>query len=354
MTAHEVARRLTRGVNLSHWYGQVYMEPGYTPEHYASYNRDADLDLIARMGFDHVRFPLALERLIAADGPDLDDDFASRVRREVDRLQARGLTVVVDLHPENEFKDALAADDAAVDRFVATWVRVAERFADTDPASTVFEVLNEPSIGDAARWGDILRRSITAIRSRAPHHTILVSGDHYSEIPRLLELPELDDGNLVANFHLYDPVALSHQGAGWSPDWLQQTRGLDYPVDAENVATLRAAATDPSALAALDEYAVEGWDRDRYRRLVEPAAAWARERGLPLTCNEFGVYREFAPRAGRLRWLEDVTSVFEELGIGWTAWDYAGDFAVAIGERGHREPDVDVLAALGLGPSPRR
>jgi endoglucanase len=215
-------------------------------------------------------------------------------------------------------------------------------------------VLNEPSIGDPERWGGILSRAIADIRSRAPHHTILVSGDHYSEIPRLLELPELDDDNLVANFHLYDPVALSHQGAGWSPEWLQQTRGLDYPVDPENVATLRAAATAPAALAALDEYEAEDWNRERYRRLVEPAAAWARERDLPLTCNEFGVYKEFAPRAGRLRWLEDVTSVFEEFGIGWTAWDYAGDFAVAVGERGHREPDPDVLAALGLGPSPRR
>ena len=76
--------------------------------------------------------------------------------------------------------------------------------------------------------------------------------------------------------------------------------------------------------------------------------AWAAAHGVPLTCNEFCVYKVFAPRAARLRWLADVTSVFVEQGIGWTVWDYAGNFGVATGEGGHRQPDVEVLAALGL------
>lgn len=346
-TASTVARPLRRGVNLSHWYGQVYFAPGYSPAHYADYLRQDDLELIAALGFDHVRLPLALEQMLGADGDSLETDFVDRVAHEVDRLHRLDLSVTIDLHPEGEFKDALARSDAAVDRFVADWGRIAARFADTDPELTVFEVLNEPGIGDAGRWAGLLERSVAAIRRPAPRHTVIVAGDHYSEVPRLLELPDPPE-NAIADIHLYDPVALSHQGAHWSPPWLQQTRGLDYPPDAGQVAALRAAADDPQAVAALDDYLAEGWSRERYARFVAPAVDWAAARGVPLLCNEFGLYREFVPRAGRLRWLADVTGVFADAGIGWTVWDYAGDFGVVVGERGARRPDREVIAALGL------
>ncbi len=344
-----VRGRLARGVNLSHWYGQVYMAPGYVPEHFDTYMTDADLDLVARMGFDHVRFPLALERL--ADGSALVEPMVARVEREIGHLHERGLAVVVDLHPENEYKDALAHDDVAVERFVGAWRALAERLAVLDPGLTVLELLNEPGLGDTARWGDVLRTTHAAVREAAPEHAVLVSGDDYSQVPRLLALPELDDPNLVHNLHLYDPVALTHQGAGWSPDWLQDTKGLTYPLDPANVAALREAAQHPAARDALDEYLAEGWDLDRYRELLAPAVAWAAERGTQLTCNEFGVYREFVPRDARLRWLHDVRTVLEENGIGWTIWDYAGDFGVVTGGPGARRPDTEVLTALGLARS---
>lgn len=352
-----VADRLRRGVNLSHWYGQVYMEPGYLPSHFDDYMQDTDLQLIVETGFDHVRFPLALEQMLTDRGVgtsvELDEPFVGRVQREVARLQALGLAVVVDLHPENAFKDDLAARDDAVDRFVAVWAELARRFATHDPALTVLEVLNEPAIGDAARWAWILRRCLDVLAEAAPAHTVLVSGDHYSEVPRLLELPPLDHDRLVYNIHLYDPTALSHQGAGWAPEWVQQTRGLAYPPEESNLASLLADATDPRALAALVEYRDDAWDRARYRDLVAPAAAFAASRGASLTCNEFGVYQRFVPRDSRLRWLRDVTGVFAELGVGWTVWDYAGDFSVAVGERGARRADDDVVSALGLCPRPR-
>lgn len=342
------AARLRHGVNLSHWFSQVYVAPGYSTAHYDSYMGQSDLELIAAQGFDHVRFPIGVEHLVEADGSRLDPEFVARIEREIDQLHALGLAVIVDAHPEAEFKHALANSDDAVERFVGMWSALAARFAGTDPASTAFEVLNEPDIGDNARWVEILNRGLGAIRAAAPEHSVVASGDLFSQLPTLLELPTLDDGNLIYNIHVYDPMALTHQGAHWAPDWAQHTRGLDYPMDLENVSALQAATDDPDAHAALDEYATEGWDRARYESFLAPAVAWAAARGVPLTCNEFGVYKVFAPRAARLRWLADVTSVFVEQGIGWTVWDYAGDFGVATGEGGHRQPDVEVLAALGL------
>jgi aryl-phospho-beta-D-glucosidase BglC (GH1 family) len=344
------ARHLRRGVNLSHWYGQVFMEPGYQPAHYDTYMQQSDLQLIASAGFDHVRFPIATEHAMAADGA-LAIEFVDRLGREVDRMHALGLAVIIDMHPEIDFKNRLKASEQAGDVFVRFWGALAGHFATKEPALTVFEVLNEPSLADPSKWNSIQRDAVAAIRSRAPEHTIVVSGDGYSEIPRLLELNPIDDSNLIYNFHLYDPLAFSHQGTGWLDPWVQEVRGLEYPMDPANVARLLAAASDARALEALHEYRRAGWSSTRYAKFVEPAVTWAADRGVPLTCNELGVYRQ-APREARLRWLKDVTALLAQNGVGWTVWDYAGDFGVVTGERGHRSPDTDVIAALGLTESP--
>ena len=347
--AQRRAATLRHGVNLSHWYGQVYMAPGYRPEHYERYMQQRDLEIIASLGFDHVRFPLALEQMLAPDAdPPMRQEFVDRVEHEIERLHALGLAVIVDLHPEDEYKRDLAANDRAVDAFVAFWSALATRWAHLDPERTVFEVLNEPGIGDASRWNQMQGAALRAIRSAAPDHTVIVSGDQYSQVPELLKLEPPADDNLVYNFHLYDPASLTHQGAYWAHPWLQGTKGLVYPPDEENIRELSSATSDPKSQAELAAYERSGWGPDVYGRLVDRAATWAAKNGVPLTCNEFGIYRKFVPRDSRLRWLHDLTTAFSTRGIGWTVWDYAGDFGVVVGGSGEREPDAEVVAALGL------
>jgi hypothetical protein len=84
--------------------------------------------------------------------------------------------------------------------------------------------------------------------------------------------------------------------------------------------------------------------------MAAQAAAWGRERGYALSCNEFGVYKVYAPRPSRLLWIRDVASALEKFHISWTMWDYARDFAVVNTTDGKRVPDAGVLAALGLTP----
>ena len=103
-----------------------------------------------------------------------------------------------------------------------------------------------------------------------------------------------------------------------------------------------------TARGALEEYGKERWDAARVGREIAPAVEWARRRGVPLICNEFGAYRAFTPAEARLRWIEDVRRALERHGVGWTMWDYAGDFAVAPRKDGRPAPDPATLAALGL------
>ncbi|MFH1496827.1 MAG: glycoside hydrolase family 5 protein [Verrucomicrobiota bacterium] len=349
-TAAVRSRRLRRGVNLSHWFSQVYQEPGYTPAHFETYIRTADIATVRDMGFDHVRFPIACEPILAraADGR-LPGDYLARIREHILDMLDHGLAVIVDIHPEDAFKHRLASSPDAVAGFVDFWRQLAGAFADLDCERVFFELLNEPCIHDGARWNAIQTELVGAVRQVAPAHTLLVCGDAWSLRSELLALRPPEDANLIANFHLYEPHAFTHQGAGWVGPWARQVRGLTYPPNAGNLAALRV-GLDDDARARLDDYAATGWDAAVYNEFLQPVAAWAREHNLPLICTEFGVYKKFSPRASRLAWLRDVSAALTDAGIGWTMWDYAGDFAAVVREHGIRMPDRELVEALGLHP----
>ena len=78
------------------------------------------------------------------------------------------------------------------------------------------------------------------------------------------------------------------------------------------------------------------------------AADWARKRGVPLTCNEFGVYRTYSDPQDRAAWLTAVRQAFEKNKVGWTMWDYRGGFGVVTVTNGQVVEDTAVLKALGL------
>lgn len=343
------ADRLRRGINLSHWFSQIYWEPGYVPAHFDTYIRPSDFALIRDMGFDHVRFAINCAPILdAAVGGILPAGYLDRIRKQIQDMHDHGLAVIVDIHPEDPFKKELAGSEAAVAVFSSFWRQLAAALACFDPERTFFEILNEPCIHDASRWNRIQNTVAAAIRRAAPHHTIIVSGDQWSQLPELLKLAPPDDRNVIANFHLYDPTAFTHQGAGWSPPWAMFTKGLTYPADPKFVAEFLAGVTDLDARKQLAEYAEVNWNAKAYHDFIQPAVEWGRRHGLCLTCNEFGVYKKFSPRASRLAWLRDVSSTLSANGIGWTMWDYAGDFATVAVKDGVRVPDADVVSALGL------
>ena len=60
------AEHLRHGINLSHWYAQVFDPKGYTKEHFDTYDTAQDMALIKAMGFDHVRFTLNCEPMFHA------------------------------------------------------------------------------------------------------------------------------------------------------------------------------------------------------------------------------------------------------------------------------------------------
>jgi endoglucanase len=100
-------------------------------------------------------------------------------------------------------------------------------------------------------------------------------------------------------------------------------------------------------------YGRDHWDAARIESEMKQAAEWARRRGVPLVCNEFGVFREYSDPQDRAAWLHDVRAAFERNGIGWAMWDYSGSFGVVTKKDGKAVADEGVLRALGLKRSVR-
>jgi hypothetical protein len=343
------AAHLRQGINLSHWFSQIYVAAGYTPQHFDAYMTDRDLGLIAEMGFDHVRFPINAEPILDPARPTrLPEAYVARIEREMGKLLGLGLAVIVDVHPETKFKQWIAGSEAATEAFAEFWGALAGRFSKFDEDRTFFEVLNEPEVLDPPRWNAIQNRAAGAIRAAAPRHTIILSGDGYSQLPMLELIEPPADRNVIANFHLYDPIVFTHQGARWSPPYAMSCKGMTYPSDPAFIAEFLKNVTDPEAVREITAYGEEGWNPARYEAMIARAAAWGRARGLALTCNEFGVYKVYAPRESRLAWVRDVSGLLEKYGVGWTMWDYAGDFEVVRKVDGVRTPDQELGEALRL------
>ncbi len=259
-----------------------------------------------------------------------------------------GLTVVIDMHPESDFKQRLVKDDAFIEQFADFWRAVAQHYSTSDRDRVIFEILNEPEFSDRYRWLGVQAKLAAVIREAAPKHTIIVAGARWSDDDELLFQEPLRDPNVIYNFHFYEPHIFTHQGATWGEYYWHWLKGLHYPSTPESAERVAALAPDELDRLNVIRYGYDHWDAARIDSEMKQAAEWAHRRGVSLICNEFGVYRSFSDPADRAAWIHDVRTALEHNHIGWTMWDYSGSFGVVTKKDGKATPDEGVLRALGL------
>jgi len=351
--AFKRAQHLRHGINLSHWFSQVFDPKGYTKEHFDAYDTAQDIALIKAMGFDHVRFTLNCEPMFRRGQSDrIPAEYLAMVDAAVKMILDQNLNVIIDIHPESDFKQKLSSDDSFVEQFEDYWRALAKHYSSLDPEKVFFEILNEPEFKDRYRWMGVQARLARAIREGAPNHTIIVAGANWSSSNELLALEPLHDSNTIYNFHFYDPHIFTHQGATWSTNFQHYLMNLPYPSTPENVAAAHAQVPDPINQQSVERYGLDRWNAARVDAEIAEAAAWAKRWNVPLTCNEFGVYRGTSNPTDRAAWIHDVRTALEKYNIGWTMWDYAGGFAVVTRKDGVTTPDPITLKSLGLTVPP--
>jgi aryl-phospho-beta-D-glucosidase BglC (GH1 family) len=279
-------------------------------------------------------------------------DYLALVDAAVKMSLDQNLSVIIDIHPESDFKQRLVAEDSFVEQFSDYWRQLARHFAALDPDKVFFEILNEPEFRDRYRWQGVQQKLAASIREGAPSHTIIAAGANWSSSNELLFLEPLRDSNVIYNFHFYDPNIFTHQGATWSTNFQHYLANLPYPSTPENVRAAAAQVPDAINRQAVTRYGLDQWNAARVDLEIAEVAAWGKHWLVPLTCNEFGVYRSASNPADRARWLHDVRAALEKHNIGWTMWDYAGGFSVVNRTDGITTPDELTLKALGLTVPP--
>ncbi len=350
--AFQRAAHLRHGINASMWFAQSPQD--YSAARTDHYIDDADIRLMAHLGFDHVRLSIDPEPLtrqpVAADG--LNAEFLGRIDRAVDQMLASGLAVIVDVHPEEPYKFRLRTGTDGVARFQSMWSALAAHFATRDPNLIFFEVMNEPEVEDDFRWQGIEAQTIALIRKAAPQNTILAVGAHWDSLQDLLRLTPFADSNLIYNFHFYEPYEFTHQGATWATGWWRYTHSVPYPAnDTDTAAMTRTLSQIPDAADQLDleRYFLDDWNARHVRLLLDAAAAWGSAHHVPIVCDEFGAFRDHSLPADRAQWIHDVRTALEADHMGWTMWDYRGSFGVVTKTDGQPAiPDPLVVHALGL------
>jgi len=343
------AERLKKGINLSEWFAQVYDKRGYTGEHFQHWTTADDIALIKAMGFDHVRLSVNPQPMFAERVPDkIPAAYLGYLDAALKMILDHGLAVVIDLHPESDFKARLAKDDDFVERFADFWRAFAERYSTWDTDRVFLEVMNEPEFTDRYRWLGVQMKLTAAIREGAPRHTIIAAGARWSNDDELVFQEPLHDPNVIYNFHFYEPHIFTHQGATWGAYYWHWLRGVRYPSSPESAEDVAALVPGETERLQVIRYGHDHWDAARMESEMKQAAEWARRRGVPLVCNEFGVYREYSDPQDRAAWLRDVRTAFERNGIGWTVWDYSGSFGVVTKKDGRTVADEGALRALGM------
>jgi aryl-phospho-beta-D-glucosidase BglC (GH1 family) len=300
------------------------------------------------MGFDHVRLSVNPEPMWRTNHADeIPKGYLGNLDSAIKMILDHGLAVIIDIHPDSDFKAKLA-QDAFVEQFADYWRSLARHYSNLDPNRVFFEILNEPELSDRYRWYGVQAKLAAAIREGAPQHTIIATGARWSNNDELLFLEPLRDPNVIYNFHFYEPHIFTHQGATWGVNYWHYLHGIPYPSTIESAEEAALLEPEPTNRMPVIRYGLDHWDAARINAEIRQVAAWAQSRGLAITCNEFGVYRKFTDPMDRARWISDVRRALEQYNIGWTMWDYSGGFGVATKPNGKAVPDENTLRALGL------
>ena len=353
--AQRRAAHLRHGINLSEWFAQVYDPAGYTKEHLEGWITPDDIALIKSMGFDHVRLSINPQPMMRRNLADqIPQEYLGYLDDAVKMILDHGLAVIIDMHPDSDFKQRLVQENSFVEQFSDFWRALAKHYSTYDPEMVYFEILNEPEFRDPYRWAGVQAKLANSIREGAPQNTIIAAGANWSDVPDLLALTPLPDHNVIYNFHFYDPHTFTHQGATWGTNYWHFESMLAYPASMQNAEKVAAEEPDPVNRLEVLNYALDHWDTNRISVEIGQAAEWAKRWDVPLTCNEFGVFRRDSDPQDRARWIRDVRITLEHDGIGWNMWDYGArdngqGFGVVNGPRqGPNTPDEVTVNALGL------
>ncbi len=320
-----------KGINLGGWLSQAEL----TKEHCDTFITKADIENISRIGFDHVRLPIDYELVQDENGNFIESGFAY-IANCIDWCGEYGLNMVLDLHKtagyvfDDESVTGFFRSEELIQRFIALWNEFAVRYGKYSQRLS-FELLNEVvNECDNAPWMEIAERTVAEIRKSAPDIKILVGSYMNNSVLTVKHIAQPFDENIVYNFHCYDPLLFTHQGAFWIKNMPVDYR-ISYPMGKAEF--IEASAENPANIIPHEnDIPEDGFSAEYFENIFREAIEVAEERGVMLYCGEYGVIEHTDPQSA-LNWYNDIHAVLSKYGIGRAMWSYKGmDFGFIDGK----------------------
>lgn len=291
---------------------------------------EENLKWMADWGFDFVRIPMAYPYYLNIDHNknitpeevyNIDEKMVDKIDSLVSQAHNLNLHVSLNLHrapgycvnsgfyePYNLWKD-----DEALEAFCFHWEMWAKRYKDLSSKKISFDLVNEPSMREDMNDqhskrspvpGDLYRKVAKAaserIRKINKNHLVIADGnDVGSKV-----IPEITDLDIAQSCRGYYPGLISHYGAPWAfkdPESLPEPK---WPGQVGN----------------------EYLSREMLEEFYKP---WINliEQGVGVHCGECGCYNK-TPHGVFLAWFSDVLDILSTNGIGFSLWEFQGDFGV--------------------------
>lgn len=285
-----------KGVNLGGWLSQC----DYSKDRLDNFITKQDIAKIATWGVDHVRLPIDYN-VLENDTNDYKEAGFARIDKAIEWCQEFHLNLVLDLHKTAGFsfdfgekEDGFFESKNLQERFLLLWEEIARRYgkyADT----VAFELLNEvteQSYIDV--WNRLSNECIRRIRVFAPNTLILIGSYNNNCASAVKDLAKPYDDKVVYNFHCYESLLFTHQGATWTDK------------------------INPDARMSYEESRLSP---EFFEDFFASALETAKKNNTFLYCGEYGVIDRVSPE-DTLRWYKDINSIFEKYGISRCAWSY--------------------------------
>jgi endoglucanase len=322
------AETMKSGMNVSYldnWWN------GTKEKHFSDFAKPAEAAKrekmfadIAKAGFKTVRIPICFSAWMELKQPyNWDNPKALEMADSFVKLALdNNLNVIIDLH-HTEFDRSIEGADNP-ERIVNLWVRIAERYKNTDPERVFFELRNEPHDITAEGWRWEAEQLIKYIRPIAPKHTLIVGFTEWNGRKQMIDSKPFNDANIIYTFHYYDPFIFTHQGATWAGSGLTELKNIPFPYSKENKIKV------PASGGPWVEGMAASYEKDSSNEKIladlKAAKGWSIKNKVPIFLGEFGSYSQFSTIENRCRHAETVYSALGKLDIPNAWWEWDGGF----------------------------
>lgn len=314
------------GVNLGGWFSQC----NHTQERYDNFIREEDFKTISSWKLDHIRLPIDYNLVETASGEPIESGYA-RIATAIEWCKKYNLNIILDLHKTAGYsfykgfgESGFFDDEKYQERFYKLWENLAQRFSNSFNGTSneiCFELLNEVTDKEfCKKWNAIANTCIQRIRKIAPQIKILVGSYWNNSVAAVKDLDAPYDKNIVYNFHCYDPLLFTHQGATWIDTMPGDFRFSLKSKISDYIKLTQEKCNQPGA--GFEAFAPDATiDESFFEKIFEEAVQTAEDRNVMLYCGEYGVIDRVDPE-NTLEWYKMISAVFNRHGIGRAAWSY--------------------------------